>query len=279
MDLGTRKKALNALINVKHLEADKELLKAKRPHSHVFKRKYPTPERTHREVLWDLLNVASKEEIETNRKTFTSSKDEDEAKKAAELKTKQEKEAAEKEAKEKAEKEAKEKAEKEAAQKKITEAKTELIAMDLDNKPNYHRMVSIIATLDIVVENKEKETIVAALKAVKAELIKVDPVSEEEAKAKLKVLTLDMDTNYYLMKMLAEVLKIDVDLNNHKALVFALKEYRGDIVTVGNKDLEHENEDLKGELEDTKDQLEQTQEELEEMNAELDEAKKNEAQN
>ncbi len=260
MDLGTRKKALNALINVKHLEADKELLKAKRPHSHVFKRKYPTPERTHREVLWDLLSVASKEQIEANRKTGSSSNDEDdEATKAAALKAKQEKEAADKKAQEEAEKE--------AAQKKVDEAKAELLALDLDNKPNYHRMVSIVATLDIKVENKKTKTLIAALKMVKAELTKVDPVSEDEAKEKLKVLTLDMDTDFNLMKMLAEALKVNVDLNDHNALVFALKEYIGDLVTAKNEDLENENEDLK-------DQLEQTQDELDEKTTELDEAKK-----
>ncbi len=164
MDLGKRKKALNTLSKVEYLEADKALLLSKRPHSHVFKRKYPTNERTHREVLWDLLSVTDKDAIENNRKTLAADQSNDNNNNSdEELKAKHEKEAAAQKAKEEVEKTENEK--------KTVAAKEELLAMDLNNTPNYNRMVSIVATWSITTENKAKETLIEALKAYKETLL------------------------------------------------------------------------------------------------------------
>ncbi len=190
MDLGTRKKALNSLIKVEHLEADKALLLTKRPHSHVFKRKYPTNERTHREVLWDLLSVTDQETIEKNRKTFASQQTNDDGNDSdEELKAKKEKEAAAQKAKEEAEE-----TEKAENEKKTAAAKEELLAMDLDDKPNYNRMVSIVATLNITTENKEKATIIAALKAYKETLLSANKEQElEDTKAENEELNQELE--------------------------------------------------------------------------------------
>lgn len=167
MTLGDKKKALNALAQVKHLQADKELLKVKKPHSHIFKRKYSSPERTHREVLWDLFSVANLLEIKTNREKHAA------ANAPAET-------AEEKAVIEQISEEDKEAAAAKAA--KANEAKLKLAELDLENKPNYKVMQSIIAALDIETADRKSETFTAALVAYKSTMVIAETVSPEELK-------------------------------------------------------------------------------------------------
>lgn len=247
MDLGIKKKALNALAGVEYLEADKKLLQQLKSHSHVFKRKYPTPERTHREVLWDLLSVANQAKIEANRgqkeeNTSTGPEETEEQKEARILKEQQAADAA-------------------IEAKKVSEARAELAALDLDNKPNYHRMVSIVITLGIEVENKEKETLLAALSQFKSSMVIVKAVSPEEAQTELLGLQLNADTDIEVMQMLVTVLNIKTESKEHAHLVTALMAYRDKLdewkaLQNENEELQNENEELKEELESKEDELE-----------------------
>ncbi|TAJ13047.1 hypothetical protein DMA11_10295 [Marinilabiliaceae bacterium JC017] len=182
MDLRKKKQAMQALTDVKHLEADQSLLKAKKSNSVVLKRKYPTSERTQREVLWDLLEVASQEEIENNRKDGNA------------------------------------------------------------------------------VDKEEEQEVV-------------------NAKEELKDLVLNKDTDYQQVKRLVKILGIDTENLKQKTLVFALKEFRGDIVentTDNSEELDTakaEDEEAQAETEEIKEDLSATETELEETQDELEEAK------
>lgn len=282
MDLGTKKKALNALVQVDHLEADIELLKAKKSHSRVLKGKYPTQERHQREVLWELLSVISPADIESHRKFAASAKGaaQDDADKNgnegnpgnddADQKAK---EAAALKAKEEAEKAAELAA---AKNKEAAAAKKELKVLIIADKPDYQQLKHLVKVLAIETENMQMPTLIAASKDFIAKDI-------EAAKEELKTLALDMDTDYYVMERIINTLEIEPADKKHGTLVFALKEYRGDIVTTRNPELENELEETKGdleekeqELEETQDELTHTQQKLEKKEQELNDAKKNE---
>lgn len=158
MDLGTRKKALRTLLDVDHLEADVALIKARKPHSKVLKTKYPTDERKQREVLWDLLSVATPEAIESNRK-FAAAAKEKEANNAKEAQKKKEKEAA------------------------VLAANEELKTLVLDEKTDYHQAKRLVKVLAIETENMEKVTLVAALKVHRGDAPEKPEVPAEELEA------------------------------------------------------------------------------------------------
>ncbi len=264
MDLGTKKKALNALVQVDHLEADIELLKAMKSHSRVLKGKYPTRERHQREVLWELLSVISPADIETNRKFAAAAKDEtdqnaNEGNTGNDDADQKAKEAAALKAKEEAEKAAELAA---AKNKETAEAKKELKVLIMADRPDYQQLKHLVKVLAIEAENMQMPTLIDA---------SIDFITKdiEAAKEELKALVLDMNTNYHVMERIINTLEIETDDKTHKSFVFALKEYRGDIVTTRNPELENELEETKGDLEEKTQELENTQEELEETQNEL----------
>ena len=140
MDLGSKKEALRKLTNAKHLEADKALLKEKKPDSYVFKRKWPTNERAQRETLWELLSVVKPEDIEANRKKL--SKPEPEKPSAEEI---EKQKAAE-----------------------VAAAIDELNGLNLDEKQNYQAVKKLAATLELKPKSQEAVNIIEALKEFKA---------------------------------------------------------------------------------------------------------------
>jgi len=168
MDLGKRKQALRQLTDAAHLAADKELLQAKKPHSRVLKLKFPTPERTQREVLWELLEVVTPKEIVANRIAVAKAAEE-----AAEKKHKEEEAAAEKKRQEEeaaAEKQAEQEALKKAELKNAAEKA--LKELDLEDKPDYKVMKQLVKDLEIETADIKKVTFIAALTKYKADLAK-----------------------------------------------------------------------------------------------------------
>ncbi|WP_289054183.1 hypothetical protein [Carboxylicivirga marina] len=294
MDLGKRKEALRQLTDAAHLAADKALLEAKKPHSRALKIKFPTKERTQREVLWELLDVVSPDDIKSNRAFAAKAAEE-----AAEKKRIADEEA-EAERQRIAEEAQKLKAKEEAIKKglKKNEGLKRVIVICQSDKKDYPEMKKLVKELEIETADVKKATLEEALLAYRDEQVK-------KANAILKDLVLDMDADYYQMRFLVAALSVEADEESHKDLVWRLKEFRGDIAEnagsgaelppadntektdegtgEANEEVQDENEDLKEELEEkteeleqTQDELEQTQDELEEKNEELAAEKKSE---
>jgi len=68
MKFGDKKKAYQQMQDPAHLECDRELLKVKAPKSVALTTGMVNKEKAQRDILWALLDVATVEEIEANRK-------------------------------------------------------------------------------------------------------------------------------------------------------------------------------------------------------------------
>nr|WP_321409318.1 hypothetical protein [uncultured Carboxylicivirga sp.] len=157
MDLGQRKTAMRQLTDASQLEADKALLQSLKPHSRVLKTKYPTSERTQREVLWDLLEVASLDDIKANRSKANESKPMDD-------------EVAKQKAAEEAELKALEK----------DESKQKVLSLDLEQKIDYQELKHLVATLEIETADRKAVTLLAALVEFKAANTQLPPADNNE---------------------------------------------------------------------------------------------------
>lgn len=151
---------------------------------------------------------------------------------------------------------------------------TKLRNIDFEDKKTNNELVNeLFDFFKLKSKNKKKASKMIALNV----FIKTVPLTPEEIKAThlsvLKKLVLDKDTPFEVLVEYCTYFELkNVDLKKHKEMVWALKEFRGDIgVSAGSGAAPEQPKSSNEELDEVKEQLEETTEENEDLKAENEE--------